>query len=413
MSAATPLKPFEARESESGTQAPAQLPGAAPVERASLAAGPLVAVLTAFWIYVALSNVLYAHSMSLATDPDGTRHIFADWNARVLQHLILYPVLIACVWVSLRVDWRPLRRAIPIQLALGLGFAALASPVLGCCEWLVGEGKSHHERWSVAGLGGSFAIKDHHDLSTWVASTTSFLLTYGFALALVTGFALYRRFKESELRRAALERAWSGARLAALRMQLSPHTLFNLLHTIRGQIGWDPAAARQMIVQLGDLLRKLLAAGERDLSPLEEEIEFARLYLELQQQRFADRLRLELPQPGTLPHSWVPSLILQPLIENAVAHGLADHTGPVAIRVHGEVSGELLRLTVANSMAAPRADGRAGSRGSSGIGLRNVRERLAVHFGERAVLEAGPHGADRTSMQWVAEIRMPLVTATR
>lgn len=411
MNAATPLSSVESSESRPDTQ---MRPGLEEVatEPATLAFGPLVAVLTTFWIYVALSNVLYAHSMSLATDPDGSHHFFADWNARVLQHFVLYPVLLGCVWVSLRVGWQPLRRALPIQLALGLGFAVLASPVLGACEWLVGEGESHKDPWSAAGFGGAFAIKTHHDMSAWIASATSFLLTYGFALALVMGFALYRRFKESELRRAALERAWSGARLAALRMQLSPHTLFNLLHTIRGQIAWDPAAARQMVVQLGDLLRKLLAAGERDLSPLAEEIEFARLYLELQQQRFADRLSLELPEPGTLPHTWVPSLILQPLIENAVAHGLADHAGPVAIRVRGEASGGLLRLTVANSMTRERLDGSAGSRGSSGIGLRNVRERLAVHFGDRAVLEAGPCASidvGRATVQWIAEVRMPLV----
>ena len=412
MNAATPLSPIELPESRSDTRARAEPQSVALAERASLAAGPLVAVLTAFWTYVALSNVLYAHSMSLATDPDGSHHFYADWHARVLQHLVLYPVLLACAWVALRVGWRPLRRSIPIQLALGLGFALLASPVLGCCEWLVGEGERYRDPWSMSGLGGAFAMKTHHDLSTWVASATSFLLTYGFALALVMGLALYRRFKESELRRAALERAWSGARLAALRMQLSPHTLFNLLHTIRGQIAWDPDAARQMVVQLGDLLRKLLAAGERDLSPLAEEVEFARLYLELQQQRFADRLNLELPESCTLPHTWVPSLILQPLIENAVAHGLADHTGKVAIRVSSEVCGESLCLTVSNSMAAERVGGAGTSRGSSGIGLRNVRERLAVHFGARAVLEAGPHTAEAggTRVQWVAEIRMPLLT---
>lgn len=424
MNAATPLRTAELPETKPGTDSRAEPERSAPAERANLDLAPLVAVLTIFWIYVALSNVLYAHSMSLATDPDGSHHFYADWNARVLQHLMLYPVLIFCVWVSLRVSWRPLWRALPIQLALGLGFAVLASPVLGCCEWLVGEGKMHDEPWSAAGLGGAMAAKTHHDLSTWVASATSFLLTYGFALALVMGIALYRRFKEAELRSAALERAWSGARLAALRMQLSPHTLFNLLHTIRGQIAWDPAAARQMVVQLGDLLRKLLAAGERDLSPLAEEIEFARLYLELQQQRFADRLSLALPETGALPLTWVPSLILQPLIENAVAHGLADHSGPVAIRVRAEISGDLLQLTVANSMAAPRANEPGANRGSSGIGLRNVRERLAVHFGDRAVLKAGPcasiHGKSldeeasandpaRATVQWVAEIRMPLM----
>src|SRR5215469_10055828 len=107
---------------------------------------------------------------------------------------------------------------------------------------------------------GSWSGFVNHEVPIWLASITSFLVTYGFGLALVTGFAFYQRLRDSQLRSAALERALTQAHLAALRMQLSPHTLFNLLHTIRGQISWDPPAAQAMVVQLGDLLRRLLNA---------------------------------------------------------------------------------------------------------------------------------------------------------
>src|SRR6202790_1426991 len=152
---------------------------------------------------------------------------------------------------------------------------------------------------------------DHFFLSLWLASFISFLPAYGFGLALVTGFALYARFRNSELRVAALEREWTAARLAALRMQLSPHTLFNLLHTIRGYIEWDPKGAQSMVVQLADLLRRLLSAGGRDFARLTDELQFARLYLELQQRRFSDRLSIELPDAREIASLWVPSLILQ------------------------------------------------------------------------------------------------------
>jgi len=155
-----------------------------------------------------------------------------------------------------------------------------------------------------------------------------FLPTYGFGLALITGLALYTRFRDSELRLAALEREWSSARLAALRMQLSPHTLFNLLHTIRGHIEWDPKGAQSMVVQLADLLRRLLNAGEHDFSKLSDELQFVRLYLALQQRRFADRLTVVLPTGAEIPDVWVPSLILQPLVENAVVHGFGEPSGP-------------------------------------------------------------------------------------
>jgi LytS/YehU family sensor histidine kinase len=277
-------------------------------------------------------------------------------------------------------------RTLPLQLLLALLFAVLASPLLGGAEMLVGEHTSMK-----------------HDvmpqLSLWVASATGFLLTYGFGLALISGFTMYQRFRDSELRRAALERAWSGARLAALRMQLSPHTLFNLLHTIRGQISWDPVAAQSMIVQLGDLLRRLLDAGENEFSQLSRELEFARLYLELQQRRFADRLRIGLPDLAQLPRVWVPSLILQPLIENAVVHGLARHDGPVDITVEVLASDDKLVLRVINTSAPGTIQAQGG------IGLGNIRERLSVHFGEQATLSARSDSPG----QWIAEIGMPLL----
>ncbi len=106
-----------------------------------------------------------------------------------------------------------------------------------------------------------------------------------------------------------------------------PHTLFNLLNTIHAQIGWDPTLAQSMVIQLADLLRRLLNAGEREFSRLADELQFARLYLELQMRRFPDRLTIVLPDAAQIPALWVPSLILQPLVENAVVHGLAGHEG--------------------------------------------------------------------------------------
>jgi LytS/YehU family sensor histidine kinase len=231
----------------------------------------------------------------------------------------------------------------------------------------------------------------------------SFLLTYGFGLALVTGLTWYQRYRDSQERFDALERLLSATRLAALRMQLSPHTLFNLLHTIRGQIAWDPASAQTMVVQLGDVLRRLLAAGERDFSRLADEVEFVRLYLELQHSRFSDRLSFSIGELGELSKLWVPSLILQPLVENAVAHGLAGHAGPVHVRVQASSENDALRVSVTNTTASDIVAG------AQGIGLRNVRERLVLHFPDTATFRASP--AD--SQTWLAEIQMPLVHDAR
>lgn len=362
---------------------------------------PQLTVLTAFWIYVALSNVLYANSMQASLSTMQMHRVFAPWDARLIQHLLLYPLFLLSMWRAMRTGWQPPWRAIPLQLACALGFAVLASPALGLGEYLTSGW--HRDVW----MQSDWTEKKHtwaafaaHEFPTWIASITSFMVTYGFGLALVMGFAFYQRLRDSQLRSAALERALTQAHLAALRMQLSPHTLFNLLHTIRGQIAWDPPAAQAMVVQLGDLLRRLLNAGEREFSRLSDELQFVALYLELQQKRFADRLTLEVPAREAHARAWVPSLILQPLVENAVVHGLAGHEGPVTIRVEARVEAEELTLRVLNTIGPGRVAGRAG------IGLANVRERLAVQFGERASFEAG---ASEGEGMWVARIRMPLL----
>ena len=347
-----------------------------------------------FWVYVTLSNILYAYSMRTGMARLTNVSLFVAWDARLLQHVMLLPVLLVSFWASLRIQWRPLLLTLPLQLILGVVFSALAYPAiivaqmtLGKPDW-VDHAMSHvAEPWM-----------DPFFLSLWMASFVNFLPTYGFGLALITGLALYTRFRNSELRLAALEREWSSARLAALRMQLSPHTLFNLLHTIRGYIEWDPKGAQSMVVQLADLLRRLLNAGERDFSKLSDELQFVRLYLELQQRRFADRLTVILPTGHEIPAVWVPSLILQPLVENAVVHGLADHQGPVTVRIAVRMAQDVLTLSVFNTIAPDQLPGEAG------IGLSNVRERLAVQFEGRASLAAS--GAEG---EWCSEITMPAI----
>jgi len=353
-----------------------------------------VAMVCVFWLYVTLSNVLYAYSMRTGIGHMTDVPLFAPWEARVLQHLVLLPCLLVSYWASLRVEWRPLLVAIPLQVALATVFAALAYPAMWIAEVACGD-------WSLQHIAAThMSYLDPQFLSLWVASFVTFLPTYGFGLALVTGLALYTRFRNSELKRASLEREWSAARLAALRMQLSPHTLFNLLHTIRGHIEWDPKGAQAMVVQLADLLRRLLNAGEHDLVRLSDELQFVRVYLELQQKRFADRLRVVLPPPEDIAAVWVPSLILQPLVENAVVHGLAGHQGPVVVEVAVRRSAEGLVLCVTNTIAKDKP------RGADGIGLNNVRERLAVQFEARARLTAGPQGTNQGA-QWSSEITLP------
>jgi len=346
----------------------------------------LLIVTLLFWLYVTASNVLYAQNIQIEVGKLTGATVFGPWQQRVLQHVFLFPLLIACYWGALRIGWTSAWRT-ALQVALGAGFAAVSFWAMVAVILLPDLFAPVATRMQ----------SEHPEAigALWLASFVNFLLNYAFGLALVTGLALYRRFHATELRVVTLEREWSAARLTALRLQLSPHTLFNLLHTIRGQIVWEPEVAQAMMVQFADLLRRSLNASERDFSPLAEELEFARLYLELQQRRFGDRLAFSLPDGASRSSLWVPSLILQPLIENAVTHGLEAASTRIDVEIDNRDDGVMLRVT--NSIAPDRA------RGRDGIGLRNVRERLAVHFGERARLDAG--AIDATT--WQATITLP------
>jgi hypothetical protein len=103
-------------------------------------------ILTVFWVYVACSNILYANSMqaSIAADIPGAKHVFASYCARLVQHALLYPILLGCVWASLRLGWQSLWRKLPVQVLIALFFAALAQPAMGLAETLVGGAEMRH-----------------------------------------------------------------------------------------------------------------------------------------------------------------------------------------------------------------------------------------------------------------------------
>jgi sensor histidine kinase YesM len=348
-----------------------------------------------FWAYVTLTDIVYAEAMRIEMLEMTNIMVFWPWPYRLLQHLLMLPLLLVCYATAVRIGWRPARRRVPQQLALALGFSLTMFWMILVANLILHV---------VTGMPAApFGIYTKGDWAVWLSSTATGLLAYGFGLALLTVTATYRRYHHLRLRNSELRRDWAGARLAALRSQLSPHTLFNVLHTIQARISGEPEVAESLIASLGDLLRGLLKAGERDYAPLRDELEFVQLYLGLQVGRFADRLTVHVQDGPDVPAVWVPSLILQPLVENAVVHGLADHSGPVRIDVTWDLSPYRLQLKVVNSM------GPGSARKVAGFGLRNVRERLAVQFGGRAVLSAGSGEAST----WVATLHLPVLREWR
>ena len=221
--------------------------------------------------------------------------------------------------------------------------------------------------------------------------------------------ALARERERIELsrREASLMHQLVDAELRALRAQINPHFLFNSLNTIAALVHQDPALAESMTLRLARIFRYVLTQTERSFSPLHEEIDFLRAYLDIEQMRFGDRLRVRFDVAEAVADLPIPSLILQPLVENAIKHGFSPKLGPCQLVVRCAAHEEELALSVEDDgVGAPPDASRQAP--AAGIGLRNVRERLATVYGARARLsfESRPRRGAR------ATVYLPLRDAT-
>jgi hypothetical protein len=203
-------------------------------------------------------------------------------------------------------------------------------------------------------------------------------------IALAHAVFYYRETQARALREANLETRLMEAHLTALQQQLQPHFLFNTLHAISALMHRDVDLADKVLVRLSDLLRITLESGGEKEVRLSRELDFIRSYLEIEQTRIGDRLTLQLDiDPNTL-DCVVPMLILQPLVENAVKHGVAPHAGPAHIVIRSLQRDNMLHLSVANNGPVL---GVADPERSSGIGLVNTRARLLHHYGDSGWLD--------------------------
>ncbi|HSJ14068.1 MAG TPA: histidine kinase [Longimicrobiales bacterium] len=213
------------------------------------------------------------------------------------------------------------------------------------------------------------------------------LLTYFAVLAAYYGHEFYRRHREGELRAARLEASTHRARLAALRMELNPHFLFNTLNAVAGLVrGQDSSGAILMLARLAELLRATLEQGTDPEVPLEKELDLLSTYLEIERIRFGTRLDVDVSADRSARTALVPPMILQPLVENAVRHGVARHSGPGRVRVQAFAEGGDLVLCVTNTGPGSPPDTANEPGPGGGIGLANTQQRLAELYGSRAEL---------------------------
>ena len=226
-----------------------------------------------------------------------------------------------------------------------------------------------------------------HRLSMYVyAELLDNMLIFWCAFLLFRGIGYYQRNREQEDAKSELEIQLANAQLAALRMQLNPHFLFNAMNSISSLMRSDLEAADNMLEQLSCLLRMSLERGESQLISLREEIEFIELYLDMQGRRYMGRVKQTANFEPELYDALVPSMLLQPLVENAYVHGLSRTVTPGVLVLEGCRVGQQMRLTITNSGIGlnPRSDRETDGHG---VGLNNIRKRLELHYGANSFFE--------------------------
>jgi hypothetical protein len=212
------------------------------------------------------------------------------------------------------------------------------------------------------------------------------VLFAGLWLGIIFGLSSFVRWREEREQLLTLQKHLAESQLAQLKAQLQPHFLFNALNTISSLMQVDVERADRLLTQLADLLRSSLQASARDMTSLREELKLLALYGQIMQERFAGRVTLAWNIEEDALETPVPTLLLQPLLENAYKHGVERSREPVKIEVAAVKRGDELRVTITNS------DSTLSRAPSDGIGLRNCRERLELIYGARAGIELAQEG---------------------
>lgn len=246
---------------------------------------------------------------------------------------------------------------------------------------------------AMVGVGSWRAV---YDLQTILGALRGMFLWSWLVYWLIVGawqaYRYYEHYLSSELRMERLERRFTEARLNALRMQLDPHFLFNALNTISSQVERDPRLARTMIERLGDLLRLSLESRDREEIPLAEEMAFLDHYLAIQRIRFRDRLAIETRVDPDVAYALVPGLFVQPLVENAIRHGISPRATGGTVIVSARRAGDRLQIGVADD-GVGLPSGWSLETGA-GLGLALTRDRIAGLY---------PDGAGRIEVRRRAE----------
>ena len=223
-----------------------------------------------------------------------------------------------------------------------------------------------------------------------ITVTRYFFIIAWASLYLTLGYA--REVREAERTASRYAQAAQDAELRSLRYQVNPHFLFNTLNSLSSLvIKGDNARAEQMIQSLSGFYRTSLSSDPLEDVTLIEEVELQQRYLEIETVRYPERLRVVIDIPADVQNTKVPGMILQPLVENAIKHGVARTNRPVTLKIAAQRIANAIQVSVSDDGDTVTAKGR--SKDSNGIGLANVRDRIEARYGSRGHLLAGPQGS--------------------
>jgi hypothetical protein len=290
---------------------------------------------------------------------------FVSW----IVDYLLWGLICLGLWHFLRVRFQ---RATPRQMVLQyLPLSVLVSILLEASYSAI-------VRYQHPGQHLTYVARVEHYLSSdLVTDVAIFWLVF----ALFRGVGYYQQLREREQTASRLEAQLVQARLQALQMQLNPHFLFNTLNGVSSLMRSDPDLADEMLERLSSLLRITLAKGQAQKVRLQEEMDVVQLYVSIQQLRFGDRVRHGIQ---VAPEAWdalVPTMILQPILENAYVHGISTSLAEATITIKASIEGDTLCISIRNAGCVPGSFPDAP--GKLGVGIANVKARLQLHYESR------------------------------
>lgn len=317
----------------------------------------------AAWIPVA---AMYLIGFAFVPNTNLTRAASMALGVTSTAGLLAWPIWERIERIGRLAGWRRIATHVLLATAFAIAHAGLLALVLAM--------SAHREEvWPIP---------------VWDAFGTLWLYALMMAVMLSTWNSARARHSQAIVRAAEADRLRAdalrvGAELRSVRAHLNPHFLFNALNAIAASITTDPDLARAMLVRLGTLLRSLLELDRRgaDLVALDEELAFVRDYLHLEELRMGERLIVEEDIDADARECALPPLTVQPLVENAIRHGIFPRPGPGAVRIAAHVASGRLRIVVSDDgLGAQDAD----LEHAAGLGLRSVRQRMQHQFGEMA-----------------------------